>query len=321
MTRSRLVADVSVAVAVGVLLAIVALRFPFGLIPGDAFTYLAAGERLNAGHPLYAISPGDRPIGVVPPYWTVPLLTPPIIGVVWRLPAALLGELAVGIWWLLHIASVTTAFVLVARRRPIVASAALLLLAFPFAYELSVANLNGFILLGLVLTRNPFGFTAFLGLISLSGVVVRNAIILIEYTEERRAEGVPLEEAVLEAGSRRLRPIFLTSVASSVGVLPMVTSGSAMWAPMGSVIALGILCSMVFTLVFVPVLYVLAHRKSDARARAFPRPMQATWSGSPKRASTRSARALRARQRRCGAAFLERLQPIRTQSWMHCPRC
>src|SRR5688572_26142730 len=100
MTRSRLVGDASVALAVGTLLAIVALRFPFGLIPGDAFTYLAAGERLNAGHILYGLSPGDRPIHVEPPYWTVPLVTPPIIGVVWRPPAAFIGEPAIGVWWL-----------------------------------------------------------------------------------------------------------------------------------------------------------------------------------------------------------------------------
>jgi multidrug efflux pump len=123
-------------------------------------------------------------------------------------------------------------------------------------------------LLGLVVTGNPFGFTAFLGLISLSGVVVRNGIILLEYIEHRREHGVPLVDAALEAGKRRLRPIFLTSVAAAVGVLPMILSGSAMWAPLGAVISLGILCSMVFTLLFVPVLYVLVRgrgEKTEAR--------------------------------------------------------
>ena len=123
-------------------------------------------------------------------------------------------------------------------------------------------------LLGLIVTDNPFGFTAFLGLISLSGVVVRNGIILVEFIEHRRAHGAAMEEAALEAGKRRLRPIFLTSVAAAVGVLPMILSGSAMWAPLGSVIALGILFSMVFTLIFVPVLYVLVHRRAE-RVPAF----------------------------------------------------
>jgi hypothetical protein len=152
VTRARLRRDLAIGLAVGTLIAILALRFPFGLIPGDAFTYLAAGERLNAGHALYGLAPGDRPIHLEPPYWTVPLLTPPIIGVLWRPLAAFLGEPAVGIWWIAHIISVTAAFILVARRRPVIASAALVILAFPFAYELSVGNLNGFILLGLVLT-------------------------------------------------------------------------------------------------------------------------------------------------------------------------
>jgi multidrug efflux pump len=114
-------------------------------------------------------------------------------------------------------------------------------------------------ILGLLITGNPFGFTAFLGLISLSGVVVRNAIILIEYIHGRLQHGVSVEDAAVEAGQRRLRPIFLTSAAAAAGVMPMIVGGSSMWAPVGSVIASGLLCSMVFTLIIVPVLYVLVH--------------------------------------------------------------
>jgi multidrug efflux pump subunit AcrB len=114
-------------------------------------------------------------------------------------------------------------------------------------------------ILGLMITHNPFGFTAFLGLISLSGVVVRNAIILLEYIHGRLAEGISVEMAALEAGQRRLRPIFLTSASAAAGVLPMIIAGSTLWAPVGSVIAVGLLCSMVFTLVIVPVLYVIVH--------------------------------------------------------------
>jgi len=117
-------------------------------------------------------------------------------------------------------------------------------------------------ILGLMITRNPFGFTAFLGLISLSGVVVRNAIILLEYIHERMKHGVGVEAAALEAGQRRLRPIFLTSAAAAAGVLPMIVAGSTLWAPVGSVIAVGLLCSMVFTLIIVPVLYVLVHGRA-----------------------------------------------------------
>ena len=111
--------------------------------------------------------------------------------------------------------------------------------------------------LGLVLTHYPFGFTAFTGLISLCGIVVRNAIILVDYIKERQREGRTLEQAATEAGERRLRPIFLTTMAAAVGVSPMILSGSSLWGPLASVIAVGLVSSMFFTLIVVPVLYVL----------------------------------------------------------------
>ncbi len=114
---------------------------------------------------------------------------------------------------------------------------------------------------GLIVTNNPFGFTAFMGLIALTGVVVRNAIILVESIHERLAEGMALEEASLDAGRRRLRPIFLTTVSAVAGLTPMILSGSGLWSPLASVIASGLVFSMVFTLVVVPVLYVLVKRR------------------------------------------------------------
>src|SRR5581483_3453004 len=118
--------------------------------------------------------------------------------------------------------------------------------------------------LGLLVTRNPFGFTAFLGIVSLGGVVVRNAIILVDYIRARMAEGVAIEEAAVEAGERRLRPIFLTTMAAAVGVTPMILSGSSMWSPLGSTIAFGLVGSMFFTLVVIPVLYVLVNKRSSS---------------------------------------------------------
>ena len=119
--------------------------------------------------------------------------------------------------------------------------------------------------LGLLVTHNTFGFTAFIGIISVGGLVVRNSIILIDYIHERMRSGVELEKAALEAGERRLRPIFLTSAAAAVGVIPMILSGSSMWSPLASVLAFGLMGSMVFTLVAIPVLFVVAHRKRVAR--------------------------------------------------------
>jgi outer membrane protein TolC len=112
-------------------------------------------------------------------------------------------------------------------------------------------------MLGLVLTHYPFGFTAFTGLISLCGIVVRNAIILVDYIKEKQREGRSLEQAATEAGERRLRPIFLTTMAAAVGVSPMILSGSSLWGPLASVIAVGLISSMFFTLIVVPILYVL----------------------------------------------------------------
>jgi outer membrane protein TolC/preprotein translocase subunit SecF len=110
---------------------------------------------------------------------------------------------------------------------------------------------------GLLVTRNPFGFMAFIGLISVCGIVVRNAIILVDYIKEKIAEGHPLEQAATEAGQRRLRPIFLTTMAAAVGVTPMILSRSLLWSPLASVIAFGLIFSMFFTLLVIPVLFVV----------------------------------------------------------------
>jgi outer membrane protein TolC/preprotein translocase subunit SecF len=122
--------------------------------------------------------------------------------------------------------------------------------------------------LGLLVTNNTFGFTAFIGVVSVGGLVVRNSIILIDYIYERIKLGAGLEQAALEAGERRLRPIFLTSAAAAVGVIPMILSGSSMWSPLASVIAFGLLGSMFFTLIAIPVLFVVVHRRLRARAQA-----------------------------------------------------
>lgn len=98
--------------------------------------------------------------------------------------------------------------------------------------------------------------TGFMGIISLIGIVVRNGIILVDYTDELiRDHGYSHREAAIAAAKRRMRPIFLTSSAAAVGVVPMIVSKSPMWAPLGSVLAFGLLFSMVLTLFIVPVMY------------------------------------------------------------------
>lgn len=111
-------------------------------------------------------------------------------------------------------------------------------------------------MLGLFLTGNPMGFTAFIGIISLMGIVVRNGIILVDYADELiREHGYALKAAAIASAKRRMRPIFLTSSAAAIGVVPMILSKSPLWSPLGSVLALGLVFSMVMTLFVVPVLY------------------------------------------------------------------
>ena len=115
--------------------------------------------------------------------------------------------------------------------------------------------------LGVKITGYPFGVTALIGIISLMGIVVRNGIIYISYAEELRHEhGHSLEEAAIAAGKRRMRPIFLTSAAAAVGVIPMIMSRSPLWGPLGAVICFGLIFAMVLSLLVIPVLYFLFHR-------------------------------------------------------------
>jgi len=119
---------------------------------------------------------------------------------------------------------------------------------------------------GVLLTGYPFGVTAFVGLIGLMGIVVRNGVIFISYADElRTGQGFTAEEAAMSAGRRRMRPIFLTSAAAAVGVIPMILSGSSLWGPLGAVICSGLFFALALSLLVLPVLYYYFHR-NDAVA-------------------------------------------------------
>ncbi|MDE6321954.1 MAG: efflux RND transporter permease subunit, partial [Muribaculaceae bacterium] len=108
--------------------------------------------------------------------------------------------------------------------------------------------------LGLFVMGEPISLTCTLGIISLMGILVRNAIIMIDYAEQLQGqEGFNNMQASLESAKRRMRPIFLTSAAATMGVLPMVIEGSALWQPMGTVIFFGTPLTMIFTLTVIPV--------------------------------------------------------------------
>lgn len=114
--------------------------------------------------------------------------------------------------------------------------------------------------IGLKLMHYPFSITAFVGITSLCGMIVRNGIILIDYARElREKEKLTVREAAIAAGKRRMRPIFLTSAAAAMGVIPMIISRSPLWGPLGTVICFGLLLSMILVLFILPILYDLSY--------------------------------------------------------------
>jgi multidrug efflux pump subunit AcrB/outer membrane protein TolC len=124
--------------------------------------------------------------------------------------------------------------------------------------------------IGLKLMGYPFSTTAFVGISSLCGMVVRNGIILIDYALKLKGKSkMPIYEAALAAGKRRMRPIFLTSAAASVGVIPMIISRSPLWGPLGSVICFGLIISMVLTLYILPILYSLVYSDREKKSGGF----------------------------------------------------
>lgn len=109
--------------------------------------------------------------------------------------------------------------------------------------------------------------TAVLGIVSLMGILVRNGIIMLDYADElREKEGLTVREAALHSAKRRMRPIFLTSAAASMGVIPMILGGSPLWSPMGSVVFFGTIVSMVLTVTILPVAYWLIFSRADRKS-------------------------------------------------------
>jgi CzcA family heavy metal efflux pump len=114
--------------------------------------------------------------------------------------------------------------------------------------------------LGLLLTGTPFSFMVFIGVVSLTGIVVNSGIVMIDAINKKRRAGMPVEEAIREASIQRLRPVLLTAVTTVAGLLPLtlnITEGGEFWAPLGVAIISGLLASTALTLFVVPVLYSL----------------------------------------------------------------
>jgi multidrug efflux pump subunit AcrB len=115
--------------------------------------------------------------------------------------------------------------------------------------------------IGLIVMRSYFGFMTFLGVISLAGIVINNAIVLLDRIKiEIEENGLEPHQAVVEAAQKRFRPILLTTVTTIGGLIPLYISGGPMWEPMAVAIIFGILFATVLTLCVVPVLYAILFR-------------------------------------------------------------
>jgi multidrug efflux pump subunit AcrB len=127
-------------------------------------------------------------------------------------------------------------------------------------------------LLGLLITSTALGVPALIGVLMLIGIVVTNAIVLIDLVNQYRRDGRPLAEAVLEGARQRLRPIVMTAAATICALLPMafgLTGGGVFISkPLAVVVIGGLLSSTVLTLVLVPVLYTLTERRGERREQA-----------------------------------------------------
>ena len=113
----------------------------------------------------------------------------------------------------------------------------------------------------LLLTGTAFSMQAYIGVIMLAGIVVSNAILLVDYTNTlRERDKMPLRQAIETAGRHRLRPILMTSTCTALGLVPMalgIGEGAELQAPLARVVIGGLMTSTLITLVFVPAMYTL----------------------------------------------------------------
>ena len=116
--------------------------------------------------------------------------------------------------------------------------------------------------IGMFCSNFEFGATAILGIVSLMGIITRSGIIMVDYGEELfHQRGMTADEAAETAAKRRFRPIFLTASAASMGVIPMVIKATPLWGPMGIVICVGALVSMLYIVTIIPVVYSMVAKK------------------------------------------------------------
>lgn len=116
-------------------------------------------------------------------------------------------------------------------------------------------------MLGLFITQTPLSFLGVMGIVSLTGIVVRNAVVLIDFVEVRRLSGdFNIKDAIIESGYARIKPIVLTSLTSIVALIPVALSGDPLFEALAITIIAGLAFSSIFTLVMIPALYLVFYR-------------------------------------------------------------
>ena len=136
----------------------------------------------------------------------------------------------------------------------------------PFVIMFSVPFAFVGVIWAFVLTATPLNLMSFIGVIMLMGIVVNNAIVLVDYVRQLRERGMHLLEAIVSGGRARLRPVLMTSLTTIFGMLPLAFSkgeGSEIWNALGITVIGGLLVSGAVTLVLAPIVYSLVHRRKE----------------------------------------------------------
>ena len=134
------------------------------------------------------------------------------------------------------------------------------------ALSMSVLCLFG-CCLGLYIFGLDFSITALLGVVAVLGIVVRNAILMYDYALELQHKGLPVREAAYQAGLRRMRPIFLTSATTALGVIPMIIAHTGLWMPLGVTICFGTIFPLPLNVTVMPIAYMITFRKPQSATR------------------------------------------------------
>jgi hydrophobic/amphiphilic exporter-1 (mainly G- bacteria), HAE1 family len=125
-------------------------------------------------------------------------------------------------------------------------------------------------LLALLVTRNPMDMTSMIGIILLAGIVTKNAILLVDFANQQRGKGVALKEAILTAGTVRLRPVLMTTLSLIFGMFPVAIglgAGGEWRSPMAVTVIGGLITSTLLTLVVVPVAYHVLEGRHRRRTK------------------------------------------------------